>query len=320
MNSSQTRNTLFTQDRFHIYGPSNCLGCNPYFTFGFIYIQDMLEKAIVELKTNQESAYGLSMQMQPYPCYINDKFVMAISRSFPLFMVLAWIYTVAMMCKDIVYEKEMRLKEFMRVMGLSNLTHWFVWFITSFVMMFFVTVILSLVLKYGKIIQYSGFSVLLVFFACFTCATIAQCFLISVFFNRANLAAVVAGIVYYLLYLPYTILLNYADVIETYQKFLASLSSTVAFSYGSEIIATFELQAIGVQWDNFYISPFVKQDGFSMNTVCLILLGDALFYMLLTWYIESIAPGEFGLAKPWYFLFSPRYWLNIDTNCKLIFN
>jgi hypothetical protein len=156
--------------------------------------------------------------MTPYPCYVNDKFVMAVSRSLPLFMVLAWIYTISMMVKDIVYEKEKRLKEFMRVMGLSNGTHWLAWFITSFFIMFFVTILLCIVLKYGKITQYSELSVLIVFFCCFTCATITQCFLISVFFNRASLAAVVAGIIYFLLYLPYTIMLNYADVILPYQK------------------------------------------------------------------------------------------------------
>ena len=313
MNSSQTHNTIFTQDRFHAYGPANCLGCNPYFTYGFIYLQDMLEKGIIEAKTNQPQSFGINTQMTPYPCYVNDKFIMAVSRSLPLFMVLAWIYTVSMMVKDIVYEKEKRLKEFMRVMGLSNVTHWLTWFITSFVVMFAVTILLSLVLKYGKITQYSEFTVLLTFFACFTCATITQCFLISVFFNRANLAAVVAGIIYFLLYLPYTVLLNYADVVQPYHKFIASLSSTVAFSYGCEIIATFELQTKGVQWDNFYTSPYNKYDGFSMNAICLILLMDSAIYMLLTWYIEIVAPGEYGIPKPWYFPMSPYYWCGYKT-------
>ena len=56
------------------------------------------------------------------------------------------------------------------------------------------------------------------FFFCFAIATITQCFLISVFFNQANLAAVVAGIIYFLLYLPYTIVNNYADVMTIDQK------------------------------------------------------------------------------------------------------
>jgi hypothetical protein len=39
------------------------------------------------------------MTKTPFPCYINDKFLTAIANLLPLFMVLAWIYTVAMMTK-----------------------------------------------------------------------------------------------------------------------------------------------------------------------------------------------------------------------------
>jgi len=129
--------------------------------------------------------------MTPYPCWVLDKFLTALASLLPLFMVLAWIYCVAMMTKDIVYEKEKRLKEFMRVMGLSNGIHWLAWFITSFIVMYFVTIVLALLLKYGKVTPFSDLTVLFVFFFCFTAATITQCFLFSVFFNKANLAAVV---------------------------------------------------------------------------------------------------------------------------------
>lgn len=308
MNSSFTHNTIYTQDRFYRYEPSNCIGCNTYFTYGFIYLQDLLENAIVTMKTNRTQRFGKSAQMTPYPCYIEDRFVRAISRTLPLFLVISWIYTVSMTVKDIVYEKEKRLKEFMRVMGLSNVTHWLAWFITAFASMFLIIVLLAIILKFGRITQHTDFVVLLVFLTCFSIATICQCFLISVFFNRANLAAVVAGIIYFLLYLPYTILINYADAIQPYQKFIASLSSTVAFSYGCEIIGIYELQADGVQWSNFYNSPYVKYDIFSMNLVCLVLLMDSVIYLILVWYIETVWPGEFGVSKPWYFPFSPSYW------------
>ena len=308
MNSSLTHDTTYTQDKIYRYGPSNCLGCNAYFIYGFIYIQDMIEKAIIEMKTQQEQIFGLVGQMMPYPCHIIDKFVTAISRSMPLFMVLAWIYTVSMMVKDIVYEKERRLKEFMRVMGLSNGIHWLSWFITSFVVMFFIIIILCIVLKYGKITTFSDITCLIVFFTCFTIATITQCFLISIFFNRANLAAVVAGILYFLLYLPYTVLVNYEEVIMPWQKFLASLSSTVAFSYGCELLAAFEQQNIGITWNTFYKIPFTGKEGFSLNTVCLILRFDSIIFMFLTCYIEGVWPGEFGIPRRWYFPVQPSYW------------
>lgn len=180
MNASLTHDTTYTQDRIYHFGPSNCLGCNAYFLYGFIYIQDLLEKAIVEEKTYLPRTMGVIAQMTPYPCYVNDKFISAIARTLPLFMVLAWIYTVSMMIKDIVYEKEKRLKEFMRVMGLSNGIHWIAWFITQFFIMFCVTFVLCLVIKFGKVTTYSDLFVLVLFFVCFTIATITQCFLISV--------------------------------------------------------------------------------------------------------------------------------------------
>ena len=72
---------------------------------------------------------------------------MAIARSIPLFMVLAWIYTVSMVVKGIVYEKERRLKEVMKVMGLSNGVHWLAWFITCFIMMLVSILLLLAILK-----------------------------------------------------------------------------------------------------------------------------------------------------------------------------
>jgi ATP-binding cassette subfamily A (ABC1) protein 1 len=108
--------------------------------------------------------------------------------------------------------------------------------------------------------------------------------------------------------LPYTVLFNYSDVILPWQKFLASLSSTVAFGYGCEILASFEVQRKGLQWSNFYESPYIGKDDFSMNTICLILLLDAIIYMILAWYIETVAPGEYGIPMKWYFPIQPSYW------------
>ena len=58
--------------------------------------------------------------------------------------------------------------------------------------------------QFGKVLEYSDPSLIFVFMLAFTIATIAQCFLISVFFSRANLAAVCGGFIYFVLYLPFT--------------------------------------------------------------------------------------------------------------------
>jgi hypothetical protein len=55
----------------------------------------------------------------------------------------------------------------------------------------------------------------------FTVSTISQCFLVSVFFNKANLAAVCGGFIYFVLYLPYTQLVQWEDDISTIERILA---------------------------------------------------------------------------------------------------
>nr|QNH67856.1 ATP-binding cassette transporter subfamily A member 1-like protein X2 [Brachionus rotundiformis] len=312
MNASKTHDTAEAKDKNYNFAPKDCPTCNPYILFGFIYVQDLIEKAIVEFKTNKTQTFGIVTQMTPYPCYIADKFLIDISKSLPLFMVISWVYTVSTLVKDIVYEKEKKLKEFMQIMGLSNWAYWLSWFISYFTVMFFVSVIICWVMKLGNITIYSDVSVLISFFTCFNLATISQCVLISKFFNKASLASVVAGIAYFVLFLPYALLLNHSESILPWQQFLASLSSTVAFSYCAEIMATFELQAKGIKWENINSTPFAASQ-FTMSTMCIILLFDSVLYLILAWYIEALFPGEYGVPKKWYFPLQKSYWSGETT-------
>ena len=108
----------------------------------------MVEHAIIAEHTgrNISSLPGVTLQQMPYPCYIEDRFIIAIARTFPLFMTLAWVYSASMIIKSIVHEKEMRLKETMRVMGLGNSVHWISWFLDSFAVMFTSCVLLTIIL------------------------------------------------------------------------------------------------------------------------------------------------------------------------------
>ena len=69
--------------------------------------------------------------------------MLTLSRCFPIFIVLAWVYSVSMMVKSIVLEKEMRLKETLKAMGVTNEVLWCAWFIDSFLMMAASTALLT---------------------------------------------------------------------------------------------------------------------------------------------------------------------------------
>lgn len=117
-----------------------------YFTSGFIFLQDRIEQSITYLQSMSEGLPGMFMQQFPSPCVEFDTFLFALGPSFPLFMNLAFVYACAMIIKSIVHEKERRLKETMRTMGLSNGVHWTAWFIDSMAMLLFACVLLPLLI------------------------------------------------------------------------------------------------------------------------------------------------------------------------------
>lgn len=65
-------------------------------------------------------------------------------------MVLAWVYSVSMIVKSIVLEKELRLKETLKAMGVTNGVIWSTWFIDSFLMMGTSTALLTAIIMVRK--------------------------------------------------------------------------------------------------------------------------------------------------------------------------
>ncbi|XP_034412914.1 phospholipid-transporting ATPase ABCA1-like [Cyclopterus lumpus] len=278
-----------------------------YIWGGFAYLQDMMDHGIIRVQTSKTQPLGVFAQQMPYPCFVDDPFLRFLASSLPLYMTLAWIYSVAMIIKGIVAEKEARLKETVRIMGLRGSIYWLSWAVSSLLPLAFSAILLCLILKYGKVLQYSDPSVIFVFLLVFCLATITQCFFISVFFSKANLAAACGGLIYFVLYLPHLLCYAWRDVMAFQAKVAVSLLSCVAFGYGCENFAKFEEQGIGIHWYNINKSP---EDGerYTFIVSIIMMLFDAAFYWVLTWYIENVFPGQYGIPKPWYFPFTASYW------------
>ncbi|XP_065097861.1 phospholipid-transporting ATPase ABCA1 isoform X2 [Paramisgurnus dabryanus] len=287
-----------------------------YIRGGFIYVQDLVERAVTRLHTDKEPNMGIYVQQMPYPCFVDDVFIRVLNRSLPLFMTLAWIYSVAMIIKGVVYEKEARLKETMRIMGLSSGMLWLSWFISSFLPFLFSAGLLIAALKVGDILPYSDPAVVFFFLTAFATATIMLCFLISTFFSRANLAAACGGLVYFALYLPYVLCLAWREYLTSTHRILASFLSPVAFGFGCEYFSQYEEQGVGIQWFNLRSSP-VEGDSYNFTTSIIMLYVDAVIYALATWYIEAVFPGQYGIPRPWYFIFQLNYWGGVPLEVGL---
>ncbi|NXP65823.1 ABCA1 protein, partial [Chloropsis cyanopogon] len=312
------------KDRFWDPGPAaDPFSDLRYVWGGFVYIQDLVEQAVVRVQAGAAPRTGVYVQQMPYPCYVDDVFLRVLNRSLPLFMTLAWIYSVAMIIKGVVHEKETRLKETMKTMGLSSGILWLSWFLSSFIPFLLSSALLVLILKagcrsqgtawLGNILPYSDPAVIFLFLGTFSVATISQCFLISTFFPRANLASACGGIIYFSLYLPYVLCVAWRDYITFPIRVLVSLLSPVAFGFGCDYFSLYEEQGVGIQWHNLAASP-VPGDPYSFAAAMGLLLLDAVLYGLATWYLEGVFPGQYGIPKPWNFPFLKSYWFGESSS------
>ncbi|XP_054620922.1 retinal-specific phospholipid-transporting ATPase ABCA4a isoform X4 [Dunckerocampus dactyliophorus] len=310
MDIDAVERTNKVKDRYWDPGPrADPMDDLRYVWGGFAYLQDIIEHGIIRTQTGKEWPLGVYLQQMPYPCYVDDLFMLTLNRCFPVFMVLAWVYSVSMIVKSIVLEKELRLKETLKVMGVSNGVIWSTWFIDSFVVMGTSTALLTGIIMGGRVLNYSNPLILFLFLLTFTTATIMQCFLLSVFFNHANLAAACCGIIYFALYLPHLFCFAWQDRITKDMKILVSLLSQVAFGFGTEYLSRYEEQGQGLQWDNIQTSP-LEGDEFSFLTSICMMGVDTVLYALLAWYLDNIFPGQYGIGRPFYFPLMPCYWFN----------
>jgi len=84
-----------------------------------------------------------------------------------------------------------------------------------------VVVVLCVMLQGGGVLEYTDGFILFSFLTVFTVATIFQCFMFSVFFSRANLAAACAAIFYFIGYLPYALVVQWEEYMRNWHKSLA---------------------------------------------------------------------------------------------------
>ena len=107
---------------------------------------------------------NFSLQQFPYPQYHEDIFLQIVAVILPLFLTLTFLYSAGVFVKvhviitwqycdivvqELVLEKESRIRETMKMMGLSNWILWTTWFTKQLLFYLVPLIIMSILLKVG---------------------------------------------------------------------------------------------------------------------------------------------------------------------------
>ncbi|XP_071106304.1 phospholipid-transporting ATPase ABCA3-like [Haliotis cracherodii] len=296
----------------------SCGGMPGYQREGFLTLQNAISYAVFEELAPDEASdlinmTKMSVRRHPYPPYNDDPFVLVIQKQFPLVLMLSFIITALSIVKDVVHEKERKLKESMKMMGLSNWLHWMAWFIKyllfSLISIILMTIFFSVRVgpKHENVIGNTDPFILFLFLIIYCISAICFCFAVSVFFKKANSAAAAGGILFFCSYIPYFFIQNRYDTMTWGEKMAACIDFQVAMAFGGQVIGMFEGIGSGVQWSNLDQGVSVD-DNFALLHILLMMLFDSVLYCAIAWYVEAVFPGEFGVPQKWYFFLTRSYW------------
>ena len=121
----------------------------------------------------------------------------------------------------------------MKAMGLRPGINWLAWFITTYLAMVVIALIVSLILKYGSIFPETNLGLIFVSLSTFAFSAIMLSFFIGSFFTKTNLASLIGVLAYFVSYLPFILVMSL--------KYELSFGSKFALVIIIKLILNFEL-------------------------------------------------------------------------------
>lgn len=148
---------------------------------------------------------------------------------------------------------------------------------------------------------------LFTFFFVYCVNLTTQSFLVSTFISKAKSSAAVAMTVWHVSHFPFMLTFIIYDEIAGSLKIFLCVFSNTAMAYGILLIIRREGMGDGLNWSAMW-RPENVYDSLTIGITMVFLLLTSLVFLILAVYIESICPGSYGVAKPWYFLFKREFW------------
>ncbi|KAK9828547.1 hypothetical protein WJX72_000707 [[Myrmecia] bisecta] len=228
----------------------------------------------------------------------------AAALAFNLLLVYAFLPPTRSMVAAIVREKELRLREGMRILGLKDAAYWASWAITHFSTLALSGLLCALIGLYP--FTHSDVWLMLAFFWLVAAALISFSYFLSTLFSTSRVAGMATAVIYVVSMVP-------GYLIPTFQPYggpgwvLSCLLPPSSISLFAYVLVKLESSQRGVRWSTLPLAVTAEYP-FSASTVFRMLALDVVLYAALTWYFDKVVSRQYGQTLPVYFFLQPSYW------------
>ncbi|XP_003740839.1 retinal-specific ATP-binding cassette transporter [Galendromus occidentalis] len=267
----------------------------------------------------------------PFPSWLDDKSFTSLSSFIPVLYVYGYTMFVIRYIRRIVQEKQSRIKEHLRMMGLSDWVYWTNTFLNGFLTMALVSIMAVLAFKIPvrmdqAVLTRSDPTLILSVFLLHAVGATLYLMFLTVLFQSPVIGTLVGTLCWFL---SLSISTSFLDPINQnrYQSLSRSAKLlTTLFLPNSGLYWCFKLisfresQGVGAHWASIY-SPAVPGDNIVLGSVMTDLLLGCLLYSLLIFYLDNVWPWQLGIPRHPLFLFQAfllfqrSYWVARKNSC-----
>ena len=168
-----------------------------YTQSGFVYLQNWVANTILKRKTGVNTASIVTMAVpSKLPPYIEDDFTRLLTGVFSFFMLIMYVPPIYRTAYRIVQEKENKVKESMRMMGLGDFAYWASWF-TYYTVVNTCISVLTWCVMITSIMQKSEGWILFLLVWLFGESLFGLLLVTQSIFTKARAAAITTSVVYF---------------------------------------------------------------------------------------------------------------------------
>ncbi|CAE8598611.1 unnamed protein product, partial [Polarella glacialis] len=253
-----------------------------------------------------------SLETIPMPVagVVLDGFYELIALVFPLVFIVAFLYTQKKVLNELITEKETKVRESLRMLGVSSTAIIGSWFVTYGLIFGVLCGIFALVASFD-VFPYSDLTLIFAFFWLWCMSFLAFAWFIHCFFNNSRTGGIVGMIIMFAQWIVFSSQ-NREGPPASNVVVLLMLMPNAAFCTGLGMLSKYEAARVGAAWHNLTMAVDNSSFAWVLGMMCV----DILLWTSLGWYFDRVLPKEYGVRQPPNFLFKPSYWQRNGRNLR----
>ncbi|CAF0854082.1 unnamed protein product [Brachionus calyciflorus] len=266
------------------------------------------------------------VKLLPFYCpdFEQDELLSTFSFFPSLLISIAFMFTSVFTIGNIVSEKANKMKEYLKLVGVKWYAIYVSWWIRNIIIYSILSLIISIICKIylspnsnnpllasRAIFTNTNFIIIFSILLVYSVQVVSFTLLLSQFFSTPFNAKVVLLIIWI-----FSVVNFYDEIPTSVVKYLFAVMPNLGLVFSFQVLFQYERSSetfnIAQLFDNIYGDPL------KLGAILIAMLAWSILYLPLTWYLENILPGDFGLPLPFYFPFTKNYWFpqNIVKNAQ----